>query len=126
MGSVVALMGTLGWADATTPPAPAPAKGAGQPCKEIEQACTSAGFVKGEAKEGKGLFKNCLQPILKGQAVEGVTVDPAVVSACKDRMAKRRARRQSGQGNPGGGNAPANAAPSGSKPNGDSGNSSGE
>jgi hypothetical protein len=103
LGSVVAVMGALSWAD-TTPPAPAPMapKGPVQPCKEIEQACTGAGFVKGEAAEGKGLFKNCMDPILKGQAVNGVTVDPTVVAACKQRMVHRHGHRQGGGNAPGG------------------------
>jgi hypothetical protein len=67
---------------------------------EIEQACTNAGFVKGEAAQGKGLFKDCMQPIMHGQAVNGVTVDPAAVSACKERMAHRH--HHGGQGAPNG------------------------
>ena len=95
LGSVVTLMGTLCWADAPTL-TPTPTKGSMQPCREIEKACAGAGFVKGEAAEGKGLFKNCMQPILKGQAVSGVSVDPTVVTACKERMAKRHAHRHGG------------------------------
>ena len=105
LGSIVILMGTLSWAD-TTPPPPPPApgtnNGAGQPCKQIEQACSSAGFVVGQAPQGNGLFKDCMQPVLKGQAVKGVSVDPTVVTACKERLAKRRAHRHGGQGGPGG------------------------
>lgn len=131
LGSIVTLAGTLAWAD-TTPPAP-PAnpvanKGAEQPCKQIERACTAAGFVRGEAQEGKGLFMNCMNPILKGQSVAGVTVDPGVVAACKQRMANRRRHHshggpgaQGGQGGQGGGN------PSGGNPpSGESGESSGQ
>jgi hypothetical protein len=62
--------------------APAPAN---EPCRQITHACKSAGFVRGEAKEGKGLFKDCVQPILKGQTVQGVTVDPSVVQACQQK-----------------------------------------
>jgi hypothetical protein len=101
LGSIVTIVGTLSWADTTTPPAPPtgapPPPGAAQPCKEIVQACSNAGFVKGEAAQGKGLFRDCMHPIMHGQAVTGVTVDPAVVSACKQRMAQRRAHH-GGQG----------------------------
>jgi len=122
LGSIVTLMGAWSWAD-TTPPPSGSNNGAGQPCKQIEQACTSAGFVKGEAAQGKGLYKNCVQPILKGQSVNGVTVDPSVVSACKERMAKRHAHKHGSQGNQSGGNGKGTTPPapaSGSAPKGDS------
>lgn len=66
------------------------AKGPGkdQPCLKIQQACKKAGFVKGGAKEGKGLFVNCVQPILKGKSVPGVTMDAATIQACEDNMEK--------------------------------------
>jgi hypothetical protein len=38
------------------------------PCKEIKEACEKAGFVKGEAKEGYGLWVDCIDPIMKGAA----------------------------------------------------------
>jgi hypothetical protein len=65
-----------------------------RPCMQIEQACTAAGYVKGEAKEGKGFHKNCMRPILKGQSVPGVSVNPSVVQAC---VAKRAANQQKKQ-----------------------------
>ena len=59
------------------------------PCKEIESACLKAGFVKWEAKEGYGLWVDCIDPIMKGTLQPGkakkplpaVTVD--LVNACK-------------------------------------------
>lgn len=60
----------------------------GHPCMKIMEACKAAGFAKGEAKEGKGLFKNCLKPIREGKTVPGVTVDPATVQACKEMKSK--------------------------------------
>jgi hypothetical protein len=55
------------------------------PCLTIEKACKAAGFVSSGAKNGKGLFIHCMQPILAGQKVTGVTVDPADVKACKQK-----------------------------------------
>jgi hypothetical protein len=57
------------------------------PCEQIIQACTSAGFIKGQVKENNGLIRDCVNPIMQGKAVAGTahalpTVDPAVVSAC--------------------------------------------
>jgi hypothetical protein len=63
---------------------------ADHPCKKIEAACEAAGFVKGGAKEGKGVFKNCLKPIIDGQTVNGVTVDPADAAACKAKIATHK------------------------------------
>ena len=63
------------------------------PCKQIKDACTTAGFIKGEAKEGKGLWKDCVDPIMQGTtAAKSVLplpkVDPAVVAACKAKKPK--------------------------------------
>ena len=59
------------------------------PCKEIKEACEKAGFVKGDAKQGFGLWVDCIDPIMKGapqpanakKALPPVGVD--VVNACK-------------------------------------------
>ena len=40
------------------------------PCKQIEDACAKAGFVKGEAKEGYGLWVDCIDPIMRGRATQ--------------------------------------------------------
>ena len=70
---------------------PTALKGAGKdrPCMKIEQACEAAGFAKGKAKEGKGLVVNCMNPILEGKSVPGVTIDETTIQACKDIKAKR-------------------------------------
>jgi hypothetical protein len=64
------------------------AAGGGEPCKHILAACEAAGFAKKHHKEKKGLFKDCLQPILAGSSVAGVTVSPDDVKACNDRKAR--------------------------------------
>jgi len=51
---------------AQTPAAP-PARGVG-PCRQIILACESAGFVKGDAREGYGLYKDCVNVIVRGAA----------------------------------------------------------
>lgn len=55
------------------------------PCLKIKQSCLAAGFVKGGAKEGKGLQANCEKPIMEGKMVTGVSVDAATVQACRDK-----------------------------------------
>jgi hypothetical protein len=59
-------------------PAPAP-----HPCAKLKAACEAAGFVRGGAKDGKGLLKDCMMPIMSGHPVSGVSVDPADAAACK-------------------------------------------
>jgi hypothetical protein len=59
------------------------------PCKQIEDACGKAGFVKGEAKEGYGLWVDCIDPIMKGIAQPSKAKKPLpavgadLISACK-------------------------------------------
>jgi hypothetical protein len=89
IGSLMMLTASIAMADT----APVAAKPAGS-CKQIVQACTQAGFEKGmHKKDGKGLYKDFLDPILAGQTVAGVTVDPAVVADCNAKKAKRQAKK---------------------------------
>jgi hypothetical protein len=62
------------------------------PCKQIVTACQSAGFVKGDHKDKKGLWKDCVRPIKAGQTVAGVTIDPSVVQACTAKKAAKAAK----------------------------------
>jgi opacity protein-like surface antigen len=68
------------------------AAGASHPCHAIEEACKAAGFVKGGASTGKGLWKNCIKPILDGTAVSGVNVGADEVAACKAKKAAREGK----------------------------------
>ena len=62
------------------------------PCHQIEQSCKSAGFVYGESKEGKGIMRDCVNPIMQSKPAAGSiplpAVDPNVVSACKAKNPK--------------------------------------
>ena len=59
------------------------------PCKEIKEACEKAGFVKGEAKEGYGLWVDCIDPIMKATPQPSKAKKPLpsvgadLVNACK-------------------------------------------
>lgn len=57
------------------------------PCIKLMEACKSAGYNKSILSDKKSLSKNCLQPLLNGQKVEGVTVDPKDLEACKTKKA---------------------------------------
>ena len=68
-------------------------KKATEPCKAIKEACEAAGFVQGGAKDGKGLWVNCFQPIMQGTTHPKTklplpTVDAQQVAACKKAQPK--------------------------------------
>jgi hypothetical protein len=84
---IAAMLSVSVWAEAPAPVAAAPAAAGAtsglHPCHAIEAACKAAGFLKGGAAQGKGLWKDCIQPILAGTAVSGVSVSAEDVQACK-------------------------------------------
>ena len=61
------------------------------PCDQIVVACTSAGFVKGDAKQGFGLWVDCIDPIMRrmGQPAKAdkplPSVPPELIAACKQK-----------------------------------------
>jgi hypothetical protein len=99
IGSIVSLVGSYGLAD-TTPPVPS--TGTAKPvvkesCQQIDHACANAGFEIGPTTpRGKRLYKDCVQPIIDGKTVSGVTLDPAVIADCQARGANpKKAKLQS-------------------------------
>jgi len=58
-------------------------------CKQIKKACKKSGFVNGGWKQGKGLWRNCINPVVQGQtAVESAfrplpMLDAKIVDDCK-------------------------------------------
>jgi hypothetical protein len=68
-------------------------QGQPEPCEQIKSACQSAGFIQGDAKQGKGLWMDCVNPIMQGKtaphAVLAVpSVSPSLISACKAKRPK--------------------------------------
>lgn len=59
------------------------------PCDELVVACQSAGFVKGDYREGFGLYTDCVDPLMRGitqphKAVKPLpAISPEVVAACR-------------------------------------------
>lgn len=59
------------------------------PCEQIVAACEGAGFVKGDAREGFGLWRDCIDPIMRGTAQPPRAdkplppVSPDLVAACR-------------------------------------------
>ena len=66
-----------------------PARASENPCEEVRAACEKAGFVKGEVKNGTGLWADCIIPLMQGKPqpanakIKLPAVDPALVSECK-------------------------------------------
>lgn len=58
-----------------------------KPCLEVKKACEVAGFTKGKHKDGKGLYKDCMQKLGNGESVEGVSISADAVAACKEKRA---------------------------------------
>src|SRR5262249_311432 len=59
------------------------------PCEHIRAACESAGFVPGNAKDGNGLWVDCIHPIMAGRAQRSKAtrplpyIDPHLVAVCR-------------------------------------------
>jgi hypothetical protein len=63
------------------------------PCKQVVEACEKAGFIKGQWKVGKGLWVDCVNPVMQGKscskpAIAVPSVDGGLVSACKAKHPK--------------------------------------
>lgn len=64
------------------------------PCGQITAACKSAGFIQGDYKSGKGLWLDCIDPIVRGVAQPSTSkiplpsVSPATLAACKKKNPK--------------------------------------
>lgn len=94
--AIVALLGIL-----TTPAlyaeAPRPAGGEGKgPCKQVADACAAAGFVVGGVKEGKGMYAQCVGPLVSGKpakkpaAIPLPNVPADVLAACRQKQEARK------------------------------------
>ena len=55
-------------------------------CVDVKKACEKAGFAKGNAKVGKGLWRDCIEPIMQGKTESKSNlpaIDPEIVKGCK-------------------------------------------
>jgi hypothetical protein len=53
-----------------------------KPCSAIVKACLTAGYLRTDSPS-KAFWHDCMKPVVLGQTVAGVTVDPATVKACR-------------------------------------------
>lgn len=59
------------------------------PCKKIIENCEAGGYKMGAHKAtGKGVMIDCLNKILKGETVAGVTATPEEIKGCSAVKAK--------------------------------------
>jgi hypothetical protein len=62
---------------------------AAHPCNAIINACKSAGFIDGDSKLGKGLWGECIDPLMRGTPQSNAAklpvpqVSPQLVNACR-------------------------------------------
>lgn len=56
-------------------------------CAAVVKACKSAGFAR--ANQDKPFWKGCMEPLLLGQQVKGVTIGADEVKACRDKKIER-------------------------------------
>jgi hypothetical protein len=70
-----------------TMPSPAQAARDQSPCRQVVSACLGAGFVQGGARNGNGLWRDCINPIMQGWVRRNLLprLNAALVAACRDR-----------------------------------------
>ena len=87
----IKMIATIFIAASTLPPIVS----ASQPsCDQIQHTCGEAGFTR-DLPEGRDLMSKCFQPIMQGQKVAGVNIDPDLIKKCRDEQQKKP---KSGQG----------------------------
>ncbi|UYL08100.1 hypothetical protein B9G69_013700 [Bdellovibrio sp. SKB1291214] len=64
--------------------------GKDHPCAKVKAACEAAGFKQGAHKDKKGLWKDCVDPVMEGKSVAGVTVATSDIEACKMKKEEKK------------------------------------
>jgi hypothetical protein len=62
-------------------------------CDQIQTACGQAGFTR-DMPEGKDLVTKCYQPLLRGQSVEGVPMDPDKIKKCNEELKEKPRKKR--------------------------------
>lgn len=68
------------WAQATVT---SHGKASFKECEIIAKACLSAGYTR-SGQHGKAFWQDCMRPVLLGQTISGVNLDPKDISACRN------------------------------------------
>jgi hypothetical protein len=56
-----------------------------KPCRELMKACREAGYVHYTKKGDKKSTRECVESLLKGEAISGVLVDSEIIKACAEK-----------------------------------------
>lgn len=51
-------------------------------CDTVAKACLKAGYVRAESNT-KGIWDNCMKPLMLGQPVKGVNIDATTTETCR-------------------------------------------
>ena len=77
-------------ADSSAVPVPTSPPPARLYCTNIENACIAGGHKRVGHNADNGMWKSCMEPILAGKTVSGVSVDPVDVKGCQQLKAKAK------------------------------------
>jgi hypothetical protein len=75
--SCALMLSSAAFAEGGKPKAPLP-----KACQSVMTVCEAAGYRHGGHKEHKGLWKDCVAPILDGKSIAGVSPNADDVKAC--------------------------------------------
>ncbi|MGL5742836.1 MAG: hypothetical protein ACRCXC_09985 [Legionella sp.] len=60
------------------------------PCKAIAISCMQNGYYKGGEKEGKGMVKDCVMPVARGEKrLPNSTFSPTQLQECKANLVEK-------------------------------------
>lgn len=69
---------------------------ADEECRPIAQACMKAGYYKGGSKEGKGLIKDCVLPVVsKSMTLPGTQFNDMMLEKCKMQIMSKMSQMKS-------------------------------
>ena len=60
------------------------------PCNKIREACKT--YVK-SGNEKKSLYRDCIQPVLNDEKIEGLKIEESVVKACRAKKAELKSKK---------------------------------
>ena len=62
-------------------------------CEQIQRACGQAGYTR-DLPDGRDLVTRCYQPLLLGQEIRGVAVEPSLVKKCNEQQKNKPSQKK--------------------------------